>query len=109
MNVQLTAPEITVLNWLTQHKIAFIPQEKMFGGRDVPGGAIADYYLPDSNIVIRVQSYWHTLPDAKTKDDIQRIMLENQGFIVVDVWEDDLKVNADQIMRMAVQGRSKEH
>ena len=109
MNLLLTEPEIVVLNWLYSHKIAFIPHGKIMGGSSEPGGAIVDYLLTDFNIIIRIQSYWHTIEGTEAKDRLQRIALENQGFIVVDIWETDLKVNPDEVMRMALQGRSKEH
>jgi very-short-patch-repair endonuclease len=100
-----STPEILVAEWLYRHKIPFNAQENMLGGATESGGARIDFYITESNIIIRVQSYWHTIPGAMAKDVMQKIALINEGYLVVDVWENRLTENPDLVMRAALQGR----
>ena len=100
-----STPEILVAEWLILHKIPFNAQESMLGGTTETGGARIDFYITESNIIIRIQSYWHTLPNAMAKDVMQKIALINEGYIVVDVWERRLTENPDLVMKAALQGR----
>jgi len=99
-----SAPEILVAEWLVRHKITFIPQQNMFGGTSEAGGARVDFWLTDFNIILRIQSYWHTLPGEAAKDTMQRISLINEGFTVVDIWESKIKVSIDVVMEAALRG-----
>ena len=101
---ELSPGEVIVFNWLTRHKIPFVTQVNMFGGVTQTGGAKVDFILWEHNIVIRVQSYWHTLAEAVARDLIQKVALMNEGYIVVDVWEEDLQENTDEVMRKAMRG-----
>lgn len=102
--IELTAPELIVYNYLTRNKIPFIFQERLLGELNEKGSAKVDFHLIDRNIVIRVQSYWHTLEEARARDQLQKEELTSRGYIVVDVWEDKLKENPSRVMEKAVQG-----
>ena len=102
--LELTEPELIVYNYLTRNKIVFIFQRRLLGEVNEKGSAKVDFWLTDRNIIIRVQSYYHTLPEARARDELQKIELTSRGFIVVDVWEDKLKENASRVMKKAVQG-----
>ena len=81
-------PEKMIYGWLMREGIPFEYQVPLMGGR-VPGGAIVDFIisLREPPFVIRVMSYHHTLPDQKTRDDLQKDALEMLGWRVEDVWE----------------------
>jgi very-short-patch-repair endonuclease len=99
-----SAPEILVAEWLVRHKITFIPQQNMFGGTSETGGARVDFYLPALNIILRIQSYWHTIEGAEAKDVMQKAHLINDGYQVVDIWESKIKVSIDVVMKAALRG-----
>ena len=103
--LELTEPELIVYNYLTRNKIVFIFQERLLGEVNEKGSAKVDFWLTDRNIIIRVQSYYHTLPEAKARDQLQKEALTGYGYIVVDVWEDKLKENPSRVMEKAVQGQ----
>lgn len=96
--------ELLVLNWLVKRQIHFIPQVNMFGGTTEAGGAKVDFILTESNIIIRVMSYYHTLEPSRTRDILQKEALMNEGYTVVDVWEKDIRENIGRVMSMALQG-----
>lgn len=100
----MTEPEELVYSWLTQRKIPFQTQVNMFGGVTEAGGAKIDFVLLEQNIIIRVQSYWHTVGPALVRDELQKIALINEGWIVVDVMEEDLKENLNETMSKALRG-----
>ena len=100
-----STPELIVAVWLVKHDILFTTQEKFFGGSTIPGGAIVDFLLLDRRILIRVQSYWHEIDEAKVRDELQKIKLTSEGWTVVDVWEEALLKNVDYVMEEAIEGR----
>ncbi len=102
---ELSGPELKVFNWLTRHRIPFIPQQNVFGGVTEAGGAKVDYLLTESSIIIRVQSYWHDNPQSKARDLLQRVSMEAVGYTVVDVHERQIEINLNRVMRAAVEGR----
>jgi len=105
----LTKPEQVVWRWLAKWNIPFRREVPFFGGRIEMGGTFVDFLLDEWMIAIRVHGvHWHTgiIPDAK--DLYRREMLEEIGYTVVDIWEDQL-VNktaseVDYVMRLAIQG-----
>ncbi len=102
--------ELLVYNWLTQKRITFEFQSQMIGGyiRSL-GDAIVDFLLTDLNILLRVQGeYWHTDIKEVARDRIQKAALESMGYIVVDLWESDIKENLDYIMSRALVGQGRE-
>ena len=101
----LNEPERKVANWLSNHYIPFRIQESIAGGTMELGGMVVDFLLPMSRIVIRVMgTYWHRSTEANARDVLGRETLRAKGFIVVDIWEDDVNERLDYVMRLAVQG-----
>ena len=105
LHPELSSPEFLVYEWLTKRKILFMAQQNMMGGVTQTGGAKIDFWLTELNIIIRVQSYFHTLEEAVARDILQKIELLNRGFTVVDVWEADIVENINRVMTMAVKGQ----
>lgn len=98
--------EKKVFNWLSNHDILFTTQERMFGYAGELGSATIDFILEGRNIVIRVMgSYWHSGLEAEARDEFGKEQLINQGYIVVDVWEENLTdEKIDDTMQKAIEG-----
>ena len=103
----LSSLEKKVYDWLTKNKILFDTQESMFGSYGEIGSAVIDFILPDKNIVLRIMgSYWHSTLEARARDEFGKERLMNQGYIVVDLWEESLTdEKIDRTMRMAIEGQ----
>ena len=91
-NASASDIERIVLNWLDNHKIIdYSFQSSLMGGHYELGGAVVDFLFPDRELAWRIQGdYWHKQIAKQATDDIQRELLEGQGWIVVDVWGKDL-------------------
>ena len=99
--------EKKVVDWLIKNKVPFTTQKSMFGGSMELGGTIVDIILTERNIVLRVMGgYWHDTLGAIARDEFGKEQLINRGYIVVDLWEENLtdeKIEAT--MQLALQGR----
>jgi len=102
----LSALEKKVYDWLAKNKIPFESQETMFGIAGEVGSATIDFILPLQNIALRIMgSYYHSSFEAKARDELGRERLVNDGYIVVDLHEENLtdeKVEAT--MQAAIRG-----
>jgi hypothetical protein len=63
-------------------------QSSLQGGRLELGGIVADFLFPHMRIIIRVQGPTHTEYRRLAKDEEQRAILEDMGYLV---WDLDLK------------------
>ena len=98
--------EKKVFNWLSNHKILFTTQQKMFGYSGELGSATIDFILEDRGIVLRIMGeYWHSSAESKARDEFGKEQLINKGYIVVDIWGESLTEDKiDDTMQKAVQG-----
>ena len=103
----LSTLEKKVWDWLTKNNIPFQTEETMLAEAREVGSAIVDFLIPDKNLIIRVMgSYWHSGLTAKARDELAKERLINQGYIVVDIWEENLtEEKIDRTMRMALEGQ----
>ena len=99
--------EKKVYNWLSKREIPFTTQEPMFGIAGEAGSAVIDFVLTERNIVLRTMgSYWHSGTEAKARDAFGREQLVNKGYIVVDLWEENLTDDKIQnTMELAIEGQ----
>ena len=99
-------PEKAIYNALKRLGITFEFQSSLLGGRQWLGGVVADFYLPENNLIISCLGlYWHyTQPDRITKDKIQGIALETRGIKVIFIDEDDALRNALFYVSEALRG-----
>jgi len=107
-----TLPEKLVYQWLTKRGILFQFQTSLLGGRLERGGAVTDFLLYDRvpQLVIRVQgSYWHKDIDRKADDQLQKERLINEGYAVVDAWEEDIYQRLNGTMSLALIGEEMPH
>lgn len=66
----------------------FTFQANYLGGRQELGGLVADFLFPIPKIIVQIQSVWHTLTLAHLRrDEDQKALLENMGFVVLEIWE----------------------
>lgn len=100
--------ERAVYNYLDKQSVPFTFQSQLLGGfGQETGDATVDFVLPDRNIMFRVQgTYWHTGTELEAKDLLQKERLTALGYIVVDLWQDDLEYHFEDTMRRAMIGES---
>ncbi len=99
--------ELLVLAWLDKNKIPYSFQSSLAGGYYSLGGAVVDFLL-EGNIALRVMGeYYHKTIAATGHDEIQREILEGMGYVVVDLWGDDIENPArlEQAMHLALEGK----
>lgn len=101
----LSELERKVYNWLTKRKIPFRTQVKMFGIAEI-GSATVDFILDERGLAFRCMGeYWHSSLEARARDDFGREQLVNDGYIVIDLWEENLSADRiDRTMEMALKG-----
>lgn len=101
----LSKLEKIVYDWLTKSKIPFSTQETMLAPARELGSAVVDFLLPN-NILLRVMgAYWHASMESRARDELSKERLTNQGYIVIDVWEESLsKDKIERTMQMALRG-----
>ena len=102
--------EEIVYNWLVKHKVVFTFQTSLSGGIYELGGAVVDFTLDDLNIAIRVfGEYWHKGVEKRGSDIIQRELLTELGYTVVDIWETDIKERLNETLTKALLGQEMLH
>lgn len=109
--VLMTTPERAVYRALIRlgykDGVDFFPQSKMFGGRQVKGGLVADFQIPRLSLIIRVQGeYFHSRSDAKARDALQKIYATGEGWTVIDIMAEDALRNAYFYVQEAIRGVS---
>lgn len=90
-----TLPERIVWKWLEGQPYLFRVQQAEFGGRGQLGGVALDFVvfgIAALPVALRVQGgYWHgPQSDRKSLDDEQAARLRMKGYLVVDLWEQDI-------------------
>lgn len=100
--------EIIVIRWLEKNKIEYKFQTSLMGGFYQLGGVVVDFII--DNLAWRVMGeYWHEEVEMKGHDLTQREMLTSMGFIVIDLWGEDLRNRLDITLRKALQGEEMVH
>lgn len=101
-----TKPELAVYRALIKLGEPFEFQSAMMGGREVRGGAVADFLLNQYSLIISVIGwYWHTnRPETAARDSLQRIALASQGYTVIYIDEDHALQNATFYCQEAIRG-----
>ena len=91
--VLASLPERIVWAWLERKGYSFTMQAAELGGRNQVGGAVVDFVVWDMAsrpVAIRIQGqYWHgpSFPGRRARDDEQAAKLRMKGYLVVDLWE----------------------
>ena len=82
-------------------------QSPRMGGSLQKGGAILDFFIPERNLAINVQSefYLYTTSTQIARGELQRAQLESQGIRVVYVHEEHLMLDPVFYVREALEGR----
>ncbi len=92
-----TLPEYLVYQALIKlgYDGRFIFQSSQMGGRELKGGTIADFEIPELSLMIFVQGeYWHYGMGKTAKDLIIASQLEAYGYRVIFIDEEDVLANA---------------
>lgn len=78
----------------------FVHQFKV---RDIEHRYLADFYIPDLNLVIECDGkYWHDYPNGKELDHLRTKEMEEKGYNVLRFWEKEFDL---QKVRQAIQMR----
>jgi len=97
--------ERIVYDFLVRRGIGFDFQTSLSGGFFQLGGAVIDF-LVEPNLAWRVQGeYWHRGVLKSGSDTIQREMLVALGYVVVDLYADDIKNRLGQTLALALEGK----
>lgn len=98
--------ETIVYGWLTKRKIVFNFATSLRGGFYQLGGAVVDFILPNRMLAWRVMGeYYHRGVVKEGSDIIQKELLGQLGYVVVDIWGDDIENRLEETMRLALQGQ----
>lgn len=97
--------EKKVWDWLVKNKIPFATEQTMLAPAKEMGSAIVDFVL-SNNIILRVMgSYYHSTLEAKARDEFGKERLLNLGYVVVDIWEENLTdERIEETMQKALRG-----
>ena len=101
-------PEFIVWEFLTLRKklvngVDFVFQHPLLGGRTRFGGFILDFFFPLRNEGWRIQGErFHLLtPESRARDRVSRIILENRGIRIIDLFETDLLTRPEFVLALA--------
>ena len=102
----MSGTEEIVYRWLVKKKIDFQFQTSLMGGFYSLGGAVVDFLFPNRMLAWRVHGeYWHSGVEKRGSDLIQKELLANLGYTVVDLWEDDIRDRTDETLTKALLGQ----
>lgn len=103
----LSSLEKKVWDWLVKNNIPFDTERTFLAESRELGSAVVDFVIPDRNLLLRVMgSYWHSGLEAEARDDLSKERLMGQGWIVVDLWEENLTdEKIENTMRKAIEGQ----
>lgn len=105
-----TYPEYLAYMWLVRRGyepgLDFIFQSYQMGGRQMPGGAVVDFEFPALRMVWRIQGeYWHIgNPAVEARDEMQKLALMTEGYLVVDCYAQDVINRTDWVLSNAING-----
>ena len=102
----MTDIEAIVFEWLTQRGVEFQFQTSLRGGFFALGGAVVDFLIRDRNLAWRIfGEYWHRGVTKEGSDILQKEMLAELGWVVVDIWGDDVRDRTEETLSLALEGR----
>lgn len=97
--------EQLVLDWLDKRKIVYEFETSLRGGFYALGGAVVDIILRERRLAWRIfGEYWHRGVTKEGSDTIQREMLTELGWTVVDLWSDDIENRLEETLTKALRG-----
>jgi very-short-patch-repair endonuclease len=109
---QGTRPEFIVWEYLTKTKkqiegTDFVWQSSMLGGRMTFAGVVIDFWLLPFSMMWRVQGeYFHSVNvQDRTRDQLDRMRLEEMGYTVIDLWANDLQTRGRYTLDLAWRGQ----
>ncbi len=86
--------------------IDFIYQSSRNGGRNRFGGSVVDFELPLLRLYFRIQGErFHSAPDTFAHDQVQRALLTDRLWKVVDIWAEDIARATYMTMEAALHGQ----
>jgi len=102
-----TMPELLTSKALDKLRVSYQFQKSFLGGRTTTGGLVADFYLPGYSMVISILgTYWHSTPEVRARDIVQKLALANDGTATIFILEVDIMRNASYYIIEALRGIS---
>lgn len=107
---QATLPELVTIDYLKQKSVEFYFQELVAGGRNVKGGRVLDFVIPQGGqcLVLAVHGeYWHPSEQQETMTRLiimSSIIAGMKPWAYVEIWEDDIFLDADRVLDSAMAG-----
>jgi hypothetical protein len=103
--VTASLPEYTIAKELDRMGLVYEFQTPMLGGREVKGGLVADFYLPNYSLIISVLGvYYHYELNKTAKDVIEATAIMSQGISTIFIDEDDALKNPHYYIEEALRG-----
>ena len=97
--------EALVLEYLIHRQVEFQFQTSLSGGFYELGGAVVDFIIPEGNLAWRIMGeYWHAGVEKTGSDILQKEMLSNLGYTVVDLLGQNLLNRLEETMAKALKG-----
>lgn len=78
-----STPELELEEVLEELDLAFLYEKKILDWK-------VDYYLGQKTIIEVQGEYWHNLPKVKEKDERKFKHLRDNGYTVIEIWENEL-------------------
>ena len=108
--IPMTDIETIVYGWLTKKGIVFQFATSLRGGFYQLGGAVVDFILPARMLAWRVMGeYYHRGVVKEGSDIIQKELLAELGYVVVDIWGDDIEDRLEETLTKALRGEEVLH
>ena len=76
-------PELEVEKILEELDLAYIYEKKILNWK-------VDYYLGQKTIIEVQGEYWHNLSKTKEKDERKFKELRDNGYVIIEIWENEL-------------------
>ena len=97
--------ELIVMRWLDRRGIIYAFQTSLRGGFYQLGGAVVDFIIPDGMLAWRIfGEYWHRGVEKEGTDLLQRELLGELGYTIVDLWGLDIENRLDETLIKALAG-----
>jgi hypothetical protein len=102
--------EFICYEWLLRRGLVegvdFVFRSPLFGGRGRLQGLEIDFEFPTRGLAWLVQGlqFHYVKPEQRTRDLIAKVRLASRGYIVVELFEDDIMQRAEYTLAHAIQG-----
>ncbi|WP_292607487.1 endonuclease domain-containing protein [Mesorhizobium sp.] len=98
MRKVMTSAELKLWNELRAHRLMGLGFRRQFP----IAGYIVDFACPEKKLVVEADGCHHTETDAVASDQARTVRLEQDGWIVLRFWNDDIIRDIDNVCQHIV-------